>query len=213
MPTRWDKHRIDVFLWDTLVLCDVSWFLRGAADCCRDLWRCCGRRVFDAWADSNGPLSSWSFYGFPCSFGIFFVFFWGDGAMLLFNLWEAQLGGNPITDHLWKLPRKEAKVTLNSNGEISFEVSGGGLNKKNPLPWKSQNYLQVKCPSKVMDGNGRSHDVPFLFEKVFWPIFRGEFAVSLFGGLGWQKSLLKRARKRGIDLGLIPFFGMGFKKA
>ena len=48
----------------------------------------------------NGPLSSWSFYGFPCSFGIFFVFFWGDGAMLLFNLWEAQLGGNPITDHL-----------------------------------------------------------------------------------------------------------------
>lgn len=64
-----------------------------------------------------------------------------------------------------------------------------------------------------MDGNGRSHDVPFLFEKVFWPIFRGEFAVSLFGGLGWQKLLLKRARKRGIDLGLIPFFGMGFKKA
>ena len=141
------------------------------------------------------------------------VVFLGDGAMLLFNLWEAQLGGNPITDHLWKLPRKEAKVTLNSNGEISFEVSGGGFNKKNPLPWKSQNCLQVKCPSKVMDGNGRSHDVPFLFEKVFWPIFRGEFAVSLFGGLGWQKLLLKRARKRGIDLGLIPFFGMGFKKA
>lgn len=72
-------------------------------------------------------------YGFPCSFGKSLWFFLGGWSNVVVQSLGGS-GGNPITDHLLQLPRKEAKVTLNSNGEISFEVSGGGLNKKNPLP-------------------------------------------------------------------------------
>ena len=61
------------------------------------------------------------------------VVFWGGWSNVVVQSLGGS-GGNPITDHLLQLPRKEAKVTLNSNGEISFEVSGGGLNKKKPLP-------------------------------------------------------------------------------
>ena len=63
-----------------------------------------------------------------------------------------------------------------------------------------------------MDGNGR-HDVPFLLKRCFG-LFSGANLLLVFSRrVGLAGLLLKRVKRRGIDLGLIPFFGMGFKKA
>lgn len=196
-----------------LVLCDVSWFLRGAADCCRDLWRCCGRRVFDAWADSNGPCLPGPFMdshvplGNPCGF------FGGMEQYCCSIFGRLSWVGiqSPITSYSYQGRKQKWRWTAMGRSALRFR---GGVYKKISTPLKVPKILQVR--KKPPGSHGWKWKVTwcsFPFEKVFPPIFRGEFAVSLFGGLGWQKLLLKRARKRGIDLGLIPFFGMGFKKA